>query len=44
MSNKQKQDESSLLWDCFTNWSQTLETLEKIGEQKDLAKKETTTK
>jgi hypothetical protein len=44
MSSDQNRKESSLLWDCFTNWSQTLETLEKIGEQKDLAKKETTTK
>jgi hypothetical protein len=25
MSNTQKQAESSLLWDCFTNWSLTLE-------------------
>jgi hypothetical protein len=25
MSNTEKQVESSLLWDCFTNWSLTLE-------------------
>lgn len=34
MSTNQKQKEASLLWDCFTNWSQTLETLEKTAEQK----------
>jgi hypothetical protein len=25
MSNSQNQNDSSLLWDCFTNWSLTLE-------------------
>ena len=29
MSNKQNQKDSSLLWDCFTNWSLTLEKTEK---------------
>ena len=32
MRKKQKQDEPSLLWDCFTNWSLTLE---KTVENKD---------
>jgi hypothetical protein len=36
MRKKQKQDEPSLLWDCFTNWSLTLE---KTVENKDPAKK-----
>jgi len=36
MSTKQNQKEASLLWDCFTNWSQTLE---KTTGQKDKAKK-----
>jgi len=36
MSKTQKQNNSSLLWDCFTNWSLTLE---KSTEQKSSAKK-----
>jgi hypothetical protein len=40
MTEKEKQGDSNLLWDCFTNWSLTLETLEKTAEQKDSAKKE----
>jgi hypothetical protein len=37
MSKSQNQDGSSLLWDCFTNWSLTLE---KTAEPKDSPKKE----
>jgi hypothetical protein len=40
MTENQKQKGASLLWDCFTNWSLTLETLEKTAEPKDSAKKE----
>jgi hypothetical protein len=36
MSNTQDQTDSSLLWDCFTNWSLTLE---KITKQKPQRKK-----
>ncbi len=36
MSNTKNQNESSLLWDCFTNWSLTLE---KTTDQKVSAKK-----
>jgi len=36
MSKTGKEKDSSLLWDCFTNWSQTLE---KTTEQKVSAKK-----
>jgi hypothetical protein len=36
VSTKQNQKDSSLLWDCFTNWSQTLE---KTLKQKDTTKK-----
>jgi hypothetical protein len=35
MSNTENQKDSSLLWDCFTNWSSTLE---KTNLQKDTAK------
>jgi len=35
MSSTQNKNESSLLWDCFTNWSLTLE---KTSEKKDPAK------
>ena len=31
MSTRKKENESSLLWDCFTNWSK----LEKIDETKN---------
>ncbi|MGD0645499.1 MAG: hypothetical protein ABSA75_11400 [Candidatus Bathyarchaeia archaeon] len=34
MSNARDRTESSLLWDCFTNWSLTLE---KITKQKTSA-------
>jgi hypothetical protein len=37
MSKSQNQEGSSLLWDCFTNWSLTLE---KTTELKDSPKKE----
>jgi hypothetical protein len=37
MSKSQNQEGSSLLWDCFTNWSLTLE---KTAELKDPPKKE----
>ena len=36
MSNVKTGDDSSLLWDCFTNWSLTLE---KTIEQKVPAKR-----
>ena len=36
MSIREKQDDSSLLWDCFTNWSLTLE---KTAQQKNSTKK-----
>jgi hypothetical protein len=36
MSNTQNPKDSSLLWDCFTNWSLTLE---KTAEQKSTSKK-----
>jgi hypothetical protein len=29
MSNTQDRTDSSLLWDCFTNWSLTLEKIKK---------------
>jgi len=36
MSNtkKQNQNGSNLLWDCFTNWSQTIEKTTKQKTQK----------
>ena len=36
MSKSQNQNDSSLLWDCFTNWSLTLE---KTAERKTSSKK-----
>ena len=33
MSNSQNQNDSSLLWDCFTNWSLTLEKTSKPKEK-----------
>jgi hypothetical protein len=36
MSNSQDQNNSSLLWDCFTNWSLTLEkTTQQKTSRKD---------
>jgi hypothetical protein len=37
MSANKKENEPSLLWDCFTNWSQTLE---KTDETKNRQLKE----
>ena len=34
MSNIQDQTDSSLLWDCFTNWSLTLEKTTKQKPQR----------
>jgi len=39
MSNTQKQADSSLLWDCFTNWSLTLEKIMPPQNQETKLKK-----
>ncbi len=31
MGNAKESGGSSLLWDCFTNWSQTLEKLQQMA-------------